>query len=80
MVVMMKGEDTLPCMNLCPLAATRPWCHVSVAPAEYHNCQNVPNAGTCLRVLEHIPGTHTASLDMVVSKVHTPPASHMAKT
>ena len=36
------------------------------------NCPDTPTAGTCLSVLKHIPLTHIASLDMVVSKGHAP--------
>ena len=36
------------------------------------NCPDTPTAGTCLSVLKHIPLTHIASLDMVVSKAMPP--------
>ena len=42
------------------------------------NCPDTPIAGTCQSVLQHIPLTHVASLDMVVSKGHAP--LHISKT
>ena len=53
MVVMMKGEDTLHCTNLCPLAATRPWCHVSVAGG----ISQLPKCSQCRYMLER-PQAH----------------------
>ena len=43
------------------------------------NCPDTPTAGTCLSVLKHIPLTHIASLDMVVSKGHAPLLSWKCK-